>query len=435
MSRNTSISVRGAVALGVGSMVGAGIFALMGEAARMAGSAVWAAFLGAGIVALLTGYSFVQLGVRYPSRGGVVEYLVKAYGAGWFSGGSSILFYIAQLIGMSMIALAFGTYASMLIGVGEGSMLWDRLLASGLIVVLTALNLFGSKLVSKAQGLVVVGNLVLLTLFALALTQYAEPARLAVDSWPAGTPVISSLALTFFAFTGFAVVSNAAEDMENPARDLPRAMYTTIIIVIVLYVTLALAITAAVDEETLTTSGPMLLAEAAQARFGQVGYSVLLISAVISTATCINGGLYGMTNITYTLAEKGQLPSRFSEEVRASTRGLTISAVLGLLMVNFMTLTTVASLGSATSLLVYSLVNFGAYRLIKDGGKSRILIPLSVIACMMAIGVWVMYTLRTSPASLGIFFSFLVSAFVAEGLLQRFQGRWILAEGGRDETA
>jgi amino acid transporter len=434
MSKNTTITVRGAVALGVGSMVGAGIFALMGEAARMAGSAVWAAFLGAGIVALLTGYSFVQLGVRYPSRGGVVEYLVKAYGVGWFSGGSSILFYIAQLIGMSMIALAFGTYASKLIGVGEDSMLWDRLLASGLILVLAALNLFGSKLVSKAQGLVVVGNLVLLTLFTLALTQFAEPARLALDSWPAGTPVISSLALTFFAFTGFAVVSNTAEDMKNPARDLPRAMYTAIVIVIVLYVLLALAITAAVSEKTLVSSGAMLLAEAARAKFGQLGYTVLLISAVISTATCINGGLYGMTNITYTLAEKGQLPSRFGKEVRASTRGLTISAALGLIMVNFLTLTTVASLGSATSLMVYSLVNLGAYRLIKDGGKSRILILLSVIACVVAIGVWIMYTLRTSPNSLWIFFLFLVSAFVAEGLLQRFHGRRVLAEGEQDES-
>jgi len=74
----------GAVALGVGSMVGAGIFALMGVAAAKAGSAVWLSFLGAGVIALLTGHSFARLGVRYPSRGGVVEYLVKAYGVGLF---------------------------------------------------------------------------------------------------------------------------------------------------------------------------------------------------------------------------------------------------------------------------------------------------------------------------------------------------------------
>ena len=427
MGNESTITVRGAVALGVGSMVGAGIFALLGEAARMAGSAVWAAFLGAGIIALLTGNSFAQLGVRYPSRGGVVEYLVKAYGIGWFSGGSSILFYIAQLIGMSMIALAFGTYFSKLTGLGDGSLLWERLFASGLILFLTMLNLFGSKLVSKVQGVVVIANLALLTIFALALTQYAKPARLAIDLWPQGTPVISSLALTFFAFTGFSVVSNAAANMKNPAHELPRAMFTTIIIVIILYMALALAITAAVSEDTLVSSGPLLLVEAARGGFGEIGYTVLIISAVISTMTCINGGLFGMTNITFTLAEKGQLPPHFSKEVRASTRGLTVSAALGLIMINFLTLTTVASLGSATSLLVYSLVNIGAYRLIRDGGMSRILIFLSVVACAMAIGVWVLYTLSNSPESLWIFFVFLIGAYVTELLLQRFKGRKVLA--------
>ena len=106
MSERSTVTVINAIGLGVGSMVGAGIFALLGEAAAMAGSAVWLMFLAAGVIALLTGYSFVQLGIRYPTRGGVVEYLVRAYGSGTFSGGCSILFYIAQLIGVAMISLA-----------------------------------------------------------------------------------------------------------------------------------------------------------------------------------------------------------------------------------------------------------------------------------------------------------------------------------------
>jgi amino acid transporter len=409
-------------------MVGAGFFALLGEAAVMAGSAVWLSFLAAGIIALLTGYSFVQLGVRYPSRGGIVEYLVRAYGSGWFSGGCSILFYIAQLIGMSMLALAFGKYAAKLLGIGGDLLLWQRILGSGLIIALTTLNLAGSRLVGTAQRVIVIANLVLLSGFALGLSTFAQGARLSVETWPAATPILGSLALTFFAFTGFAVVSNAAEDMKDPARELPRAMYTTIIIVIVLYVGLALAIVAGVGQEKLTSSGAMLLAEAARAAFGEVGFKVLLIIAVVSTVTCINGGLFGVTSITYTLAEKGQLPSRFMAEVRASTRGLTISAVIALIMVNLMTLTTVASLGSATSLLVYSLVNFGAYRLVTHGALSRVLIMLSVVVCLLAFLIWIIYTLKTSPGSLWIFLSFLMIAFVAEGLLQRFRGRRILAQ-------
>ena len=428
-SRSRRISVNGAIALGVGSMVGAGIFALMGEAAAKAGSAVWLSFLVAGIIALLTGHSFAQLGVRYPSRGGVVEYLVKAYGPGLFSGGCSILFYIAQLIGMAMIALAFGKFSAKLLSLGEADLLlWERLLGSALIVTLAALNLVGAKFVSSAQRLVVLANLAVLALFTVALSMRADVARLAVETWPAARPILGSLGLTFFAFTGFAVVSNAAGDMDNPTRDLPRAMYSTIAIVLALYVALALAVTATVDGQELTSSGATLLVIVARHNFGEIGFHILLLSAILATVTCLNGGFFGATSITYTLAENGQLPSRFGQKIGMSSRGLTISALLALLMVNFLTLTTVASLGSATSLLVYSLVNFGAWRLLKGGGWHRFAILLSIVACVLAIIVWCFDTFQTSPGSFSIFLSFLVIAFAAEGLLQRYHGRRILAQ-------
>ena len=430
MAEQKTVTVRNAISLGVGSMVGAGIFALLGEAAALAGSAVWLMFLAAGIIALLTGYSFVQLGVRYPTRGGVVEYLVRAYGSGTFSGGCSILFYIAQLIGVAMISLAFGKYAAQLIGITDNLAVWERVLASGLVVTLAALNLAGSKLIGKIQKIIVIANLAILGSFAVALSKFADVSNLSVNTWPDTGPILGSLALTFFAFTGFAVISNAADRMKDPARDLPRAMFSTIGIVIVLYVALALGVVGTVDAQTLSSSGPMLLVEAARTAFGPLALKVLLISAVISTITCINGGLFGITNITFTLAVNGQLPSRFQESLRASTHGLTISVVIALIMLNFLSLTTVASLGRATSLLVYSLVNLGALRLIRGNLLNRTLISLSVAACLFAICIWVVYTMRSSPSSLGIFAFFLVASFVAEFLLQRYHGRRILPDAG-----
>ena len=425
MAEQKTITVKNAIGLGVGSMVGAGIFALLGEAAAMAGSAVWLIFLAAGVIALLTGYSFVQLGIRYPTRGGVVEYLVRAYGSGTFSGGCSILFYIAQLIGVAMISLAFGKYTAQLIGLTDNLAVWERVLASGLVVALAALNLAGSKLIGKIQKIIVIANLAILGSFTVALSSFADVSHLSVNTWPDASPILGSLALTFFAFTGFAVICNAADRMKDPAKDLPRAMFSTIGIVIVLYVALAVGVIGTVDTQTLTSSGPMLLVEAARSAFGPFALKALLISAVISTITCINGGLFGITNITYTLAVKGQLPSRFQESLRSSTHGLTISVVIALIMLNFLSLTTVASLGSATSLLVYSLVNLGALRLIKGKLLSRTLISLSVAACVFAICIWVIHTGQSSPSSLGIFAFFLVAAFVAEALLQRYQGRRI----------
>jgi amino acid transporter len=139
---------------------------------------------------------------------------------------------------MAMISLAFGRYAAKLFGIGGDLHFWERILASGLIVFLCALNLVGSRLISNTQRVIVILNLALLSTFSIALSTHVQGARLSVETWPAATPIFGSLALTFFAFTGFAIVSNAAEDMENPVRDLPRAMYSTIIIVIVLYVAL-----------------------------------------------------------------------------------------------------------------------------------------------------------------------------------------------------
>jgi amino acid transporter len=422
------VTVKSAIALGVGSMVGAGIFALLGEAAALAGSAVWVSFLMAGVIALLTGYSFVQMGTRFPSRGGIVEYLVQAYGPGVFSGACSILFYIAQLIGMSMIALAFGKYSVKLLGLASDVGLWERIFGSGLVITLCALQLFGSESIRHIQRFIVIGNLLLLAGVAIGLSGLADNTRLALGTWPSGAPVLGSLALTFFAYTGFAVIANSAEDMKDPTRDLPRAMYATIGIVIVLYVVLALVTTAAVTHEQLVSSGPLLLLEAARTAFGEIGFTILLVSAMVATVTCVNGGLFGTTMITYSLAEKGQLPSRFGRKVRASTRGLTISAASALIMLNLLDLATVASLGSATSLLVYFLVNLGALRVIKGSVLSRSLIFLSVLACLFAIVVWFVYTMKYAPASLGIFIFFVLIALVVEGVLQRLGGRKILAQ-------
>ena len=425
MAEKKVTTVRTAIALGIGSMVGAGIFALMGEAAAIAGSAIWLSFLMAGIIALLTGHSFVELGVRYPTRGGIVEYLVRAYGVGIFSGGCSILYYIAQLIGMSMIAMAFGKFASKLIGIENNLELWDQVFASGLILVLVFLTLAGSTLIRKVQKVFVMTNLVILAGFAVLLSGQAGGDVVHAESWPEITPLLGSLALTFFAFTGFAVISNAAGQMAKPESDLPRAMYATIVIVMLLYLGVSLAVVGSVSAEELASSVPMLLVQAARSEFGEIGYYVLLVSAVAATITCLNGGLFGVTNITFTLAEKGQLPSRFMKEVRASTRGLTISALLALIMINFMSLSTVALLGGATTLMVYSLVNFGALRLITDAGFHRVLIMLSVVVCVLTILIWVVHTFRSSPQTLSVFFSFLVISFVAEWLLQRIKGRKI----------
>src|SRR6187549_2151677 len=129
-------------------MVGAGIFALLGEAATVAGSAVWLSFLLAGIVAALLGYTVVKLGVRYPSSGGIMAYLLQGFGNGRLVGIASWLGYFAAIVIVcSMVAVSFGSYATSLFIGDNAASGWDNVFTSVIIVAMAFLNIVGSRVV------------------------------------------------------------------------------------------------------------------------------------------------------------------------------------------------------------------------------------------------------------------------------------------------
>src|SRR6201986_3295614 len=136
------LSVRQAAFIGVGAMVGGGIFALLGAAGEVAGAAVWVSFLIAGAIAGLQGYSFAKLGARYPSAGGLLEYVAKGFGDGHFTGITAWLTYAANAIVTAMVAVSFGSYASSTFA-GENQA-WIKVFAALIILVMTAVNIVGS---------------------------------------------------------------------------------------------------------------------------------------------------------------------------------------------------------------------------------------------------------------------------------------------------
>ena len=160
-----ALSMRQAAFIGVGSMVGAGIFALLGAAGEVAGSAVWISFLLAGGVAGLQGYSFAKLGARYPSAGGLLEYVIR----GWrrsFHRHHRVADPSANAIVTAMVAVSFGSYAEL--GRADGSAAGSRSSRSLIVLVMTGLNVLGSQAVARAQTLIVVIVVGILTVFAVA---------------------------------------------------------------------------------------------------------------------------------------------------------------------------------------------------------------------------------------------------------------------------
>jgi amino acid transporter len=417
-----------AVLLGIGAMVGAGIFALLGQAGAVAGSAVWESFLFGGVVAALSGYSFGRLGARFPSAGGLVEYLVRGFGGGFFAGGGAVLLYISGLLALALIAKAFGSYACAVL-IGEPSRLIVDILALAIIGVFTAVNLRGPGEVATIENIVVCIKVAVLIAFIAVGAFYIVPDRLAVAGYPDQLHIAASIGFTFFAFEGFRVITNTAEDMSNPSVQLPRAMMTAIAVVAVLYVMISLVVFGNLDVGEAVAAKDYALAQAAAPVFGTIGFTVVGIVAMISTASAINANLYAVTNITYQMARYGELPEAFGRPIKHSREGLLISAAVVAALVPSLDLSSIAIIGSVTILLVHVAVHLGHWRITDETGASRPLVGLAVLANIAVIAAVVWFEFANNPARLLYLVGFLGLAAVLEIVLRR-GGRGEICERG-----
>src|SRR5215470_13216052 len=269
------LNVRQAAFIGVGAMVGAGIFALLGAAGAVAGAAVWVSFLIAGFIAILQGYSFAKLGARYPSAGGLLEYVAKGFGNGHITGVTAWLTYAANAIVTAMVAVSFGSYASASFA-GE-SATWTKIFAVLIIIVMTGVNVAGSQLVANAQTVIVYIVVGILVVFAVVTLVNMDPSLLAPSGYPPFRQIVSSVALTFFAFLGFGIITFTAKDLAKPARQLPRAMFLALGIATVIYIAIALGVFGTLTVEKVIASGGTALAVAAEPALGQAGYWLMSV--------------------------------------------------------------------------------------------------------------------------------------------------------------
>ena len=394
------LNVRQAAFIGVGAMVGAGIFALLGAAGAVAGAAVWLSFLIAGIIAGLQGYSFAKLGARYPTAGGLLEYVAKGFGDGHFTGITAWLTYWANAIVTAMVAVSFGSYASSML-TGQESAVWIKLFAALIIIVMTGVNIVGSGLVANAQTVIVYVVLGILTLFAVVTLANMTPHLLAPSGYPPFKDIVSSVALTFFAFLGFGIITFTAKDLSKPARQLPRAMYLALGIATVIYVAIALGVFGTLTVDKVISSGGTALAVAAEPALGQAGYWLMSITALFATAGATNAGLYPAAGLSERLAETGQFPPLMARKFggRASA-GLLIQAGVCIVLAVAFNLDAIASIGSAVALLIFSLITVAHLRIRSETGANTPVLVLAIAAAAAVLVTFIFTTLIHEPASI-----------------------------------
>jgi amino acid transporter len=416
------VSFWSAVAMGIGAMVGAGIFALLGQAGAIASSAVYLSFLVGGAIALLSGYSLGKLGARFPSSGGMVEYLVQGYGVGIFSGAMSVMMYLSALVSVSLVAKTFGVYAASFFPAATSGPLINAF-AAGVVVLFMLINLDGPKSASWVETLVVVAKMLVLIGFALAGLLFIQPSLLSPSAYPPVSAVFYSLAITFFAYEGFRVITNAAEDMANPEQMLPRAIMTAVGIVIVLYVAIAVAVFGNMSADKVIEAKDLALAEAAKPIFGETGFRIVAIAALFSTASAINAALYAITNVTYQLAKVGELPAAFGKPIGHSREGLVISSGLIVTLAVFFNLSEIAAIGSVSILIVHFVVHAGHLRLLRETGATAVLVVMAALSNLAAILLSAVYLSGNSPYLLMLVGGLFLISVVIELVLRRATGR------------
>ncbi len=393
-----ALGVRQAAFIGVGAMVGAGIFALLGAAGEVAGAAVWLSFLIAGAVAGLQGYSFAKFGARYPTAGGLLEYVRRGYGDGHVTGVIAWLLLGANAIITGMVAVSFGSYASE--AVADGSTGWVKAFAVVVVLVMSLLNILGSQAVARAQTVVVIVVIGILTLFAVSTLANLDADLLAFSGYPSLKYIVSSVALTFFAFLGFGIITFTAKDLADPARELPKAVYLALGIATVIYVAVALGVFGTLTVNEVIESGGTALAVAAEPTLGRAGYWLMSVTALFATAGATNSGLYPAAGLCEEMASVGQFPPSLGRRVAGRVpAGLAVTALVAIILAVGFDLNAIASIGSAIALVVFGLVTAGHLRVRDETGANVAMLLLAIVTTVVVLVAFTFTTLVEEPAT------------------------------------
>jgi amino acid transporter len=419
------IGLAAAVSIGIGGMVGAGIFSILGVVAHAAGNAMWLAFAIGGVVALLSTYSYAKLGAVFPSAGGAVHFLVKGFGDGIFAGGLNLFMWLGYIISLALYATAFGGYAATFVTTTPSPLLLKSLAVAS-VLVLTLVNAFGARLMGRSETLIVAIKVAILVLFAAVGVWFIRPGNLSPALWPEAKSILFGAGVLFIGYEGFGLVTNAAGDMRDPGRMLPRALYTSVILVIALYLAVSLTVTGNLSDAEIEHAKDYALAEAARPFLGEFGFRLIAIAALFSTASAINATLFGSANVCYMIARDGELPADLSRtEWKGATNGLVLTAALVIVVMLAFDLSGIAMMGSAAFLLVYAAVNAGHLRVLQQTGANALVVWLSIITCLVMFVILGIYTWQQEPAAIAALILIAAGSFAAEWIYRRATGRVI----------
>ena len=412
------IGLKEAISIGIGGMVGGGIFAVLGLAVLLAKGGTPIAFLLAGILALITSYSYVHLSKKYPDRGGTVKFINQGFGKTIFSGTINNLLWVSYIVMLSLYASAFGSYAPNLWEITQNKTINFHIYASAIIIIATAINYYSIAVVGKIESYAVVIKLIILIGFiaigAYGLIGNPNIAQLSISNWENPIKLFAGGMVIFVAYEGFELIANAAPDILNPEKNISKAYYYSVIFVIFLYIIIALVTVGSLPFNQIAKAQDYVLAEAAKPMLGQLGFTIITIAALISTFSAINASLYGGSKVNYEIAEDDELPHHFLSKFWNQPIGLLITAIATLVLVNTLNLESISTAGSVGFILIFGIVNYVGFKLSKETGSNKVIPFLGCLLCVIALFILIKQQLQSNLVGVFVSLGIILLCFIIE---------------------
>ncbi len=413
-----SLTLTGAVAMGTGVMIGAGIFALTGQIAELAGPGFPWVFVVAALVTGFSAYSYVKLSNAFPSAGGIAMFLEKAYGRTAVTASAGLLMAFSMVINESLVARTFGTYTARLLNGSEPDLLVPAL-AVMLIVIAFLINISGNRLVgsvslvmavAKVAGigvLALAGFLAAQELDLLAATQTAEPSV---------SGFIAALALGVLAFKGFTTITNSGSEIVDPHRNVGRAIILSIVICVVIYLLVALAVNASLSLPEIVAARDYALAEAARPTFGELGVILTILLAIVATASGLIASIFAVSRMLAMLTDMKLIPHRhFGMPGRIQSHTLVYTACIAIVLTVFFDLGRIAALGAILYLVMDIAVHWGVLRYLRDTvGANVLVVGLAIGMDVVVLTGLLIVKLETDALIVAVAGALILLIYIAE---------------------
>jgi len=380
--KKNSLTLWGAVSMGTGVMIGAGIFALTGQVAELAREWFPLAFLVAAIVAGFSSYSYVKMSNAWPSAGGIAMFLQKAYGKGTMTGACALLMYFSMVINESLVARTFGTYSLQLFDVGKNSWLVPAL-GVGVLGFAFFINILSNKFIqtfSFFMAFIKIGGLAILAAGGLYASGFNFESVSVIPQETTFSGFLGAVALGILAYKGFTTITNSGGEIENPHKNVGRTIIISLGICVVLYLLVSLAVGANLSIEEIVNAKDYSLAEASRPAFGDYGLWFTVGFAIVATVSGVIASVFAVSRMLAMLTDMNLVPHRhFGMPGSIQKHTLVYTIIIAMLLTVFFDLSRIASLGAIFYIIMDIAIHWGVLRHLRKEVKANAAILITAI--------------------------------------------------------